>query len=301
MIATVTLNPAVDHTIHLDEPLDGGAIHRATAFSFDAGGKGINVSKYCAGLGVETLATGISGAFPGEYLTDRLDSDEVAHEFVTIDGRIRLNTTVLAEVEYKINHPGPTLDSGTIDTIIEVLLAHDPETVVVAGSLPPGLDARAVDRIANAGEWETAVDVGGRMLPELETDYVLCKPNGEELAAATGVPTDSIESAIEAARTLRERGFERVVASLGSKGAVSVSDAGAHHAAALDAEVRDTVGAGDSLLAGVLAARTRGADDRGALALGLAVAARVVGTPGTTVPDLDGIETDADQVSITRL
>lgn len=298
MIATVTLNPAVDHTIRLDAPLEGGSVQRTSKAYFDAGGKGINVSKYLDSMGVETLATGVSGGFLGSYIATRLARDEIPHEFVAIDDRIRLNTTILSDEEYKINHAGPALDAATVGEIVAVLERCHPETVVVAGSLPPGLGPEAIDRIARADSWETVVDLGGGVLSELNHRYALCKPNRVELMAATGRRGGTVEECRAAAAKLRESGFERVVASLGADGALLATESETYHATALDVEAVDTVGAGDSLLAGVLAAYSRGAGDERALATGIAVAARVVSVAGTTIPPLDDIEESARDVSV---
>lgn len=298
MIATVTLNPAVDHTIRLDAPLEGSTVQRTSNAHFDAGGKGINVSKYLDSLGTETVATGVSGDFLGDYITTRLERNGISHEFVPIDGHVRLNTTILADEEYKINHAGPALDRATVDGIVEVLRGCAPETVVVAGSLPPGLGPESIDLIARAGSWETVVDLGGEVLNDLDHEYALCKPNREELAVATGTTVETVGDCRAAAAALRGSGFERVVASLGADGALLATADETYHASALDAEVVDTVGAGDSLLAGVLAARSGGATDERALAVGVTVAARVVGVPGTTIPPLDGVFDDAGVVSV---
>lgn len=298
MILTVTLNPAVDHTLRLQEPLDSGTVLRTNDVRFDAGGKGINVSKYLDELDTETIATGFLGGFLGSFIDDRLSADGITHDFVRISDLTRLNTTVLTDEEYKINHAGPTVDASMIGRVIDRIDSHDPETVVVAGSLPPGLDVEAIDRIANAGDWETVVDVGGEMLHRLSESYALCKPNREELAAATGRSTDTLEDCLAAAEALRTEGFDRVVASLGADGAVLVSQTETLHASATDTEVVDTVGAGDALLAGTLAGFARGADPEEALRTGIAVASRVVAVPGTTVPSLSTVRADADRVSV---
>lgn len=298
MILTVTLNPAVDHTLRLQEPLSPETVLRTNDVRFDAGGKGINVSKYLDELGTETIATGFLGGFLGSFIDERLTADGIAHDFVQVSDLTRLNTTVLADEEYKINHTGPTVDTSMIDAILDRIDSHHPETVVVAGSLPPGLDVGVIDRIANAGDWETVVDVGGEMLHRLSEPYALCKPNREELAAATGKPTETLEECLTAAKALRTDGFDRVVASLGVDGAVLVTRTETLHASATGTDVVDTVGAGDALLAGTLAAFARGATQEEALGAGIAVASRVVAVPGTTVPSLSAVHADADRVSV---
>lgn len=295
MILTVTLNPAVDHTVRLDEPLDAGAVQRTNDTRFDAGGKGINVSKYLDGFGAETAATGILGGFLGSFVESQLTDEGISHDFVEIDDQTRLNTTILTHEEYKINHTGPAVDASAIDAIIEQIAVHDPETVVVAGSLPPSLDVTAIDRIADAGDWATVVDIGGENLTRLTETYALCKPNRAELAAATGEPTATVEDSYHAAETLQSNGFERVVASLGADGAILVTDSETLHTPAIDAGVVDTVGAGDALLAGILAAYADGSTNNEALRTGVTVASRVVAVPGTTVPSLSTLGGDEGQ------
>jgi 1-phosphofructokinase len=302
MILTVTLNPAVDHTIQVESLPAPDTVARTDTAQFDAGGKGINVAQNLSALGAETLATGLVGDFLGDYITQALRAEGIDFEFVNIDGRTRLNTTILdsdADVEYKINHTGPTVDTGAIDDVIEVLTAHDPSMVLVAGSLPPGLDYHAIDRIAEAGPWQTIADVGGELLAQLEAEYALCKPNRPELEAATGTTVDSLDDCIGAAQQLRESGFDRVVTSLGSDGALLVGDEETLHAEALAVEVVDTVGAGDAMLSGVLLELARGTDARRALQRGIAVASRIVTVPGTQLPAVDDLDELTAQVEIT--
>lgn len=296
MIATVTPNPAVDYTVSLSATPTDGEILRTDRTRYDAGGKGINVAKYLDAVGSTTVATGFLGGFVGEYLESRLS---IPAEFVTVDGTTRLNTTLLApDTEYKINQVGPTIDASAVDSLIESLAVHEPNMIVIAGSLPPGIGPKTIDRIAAAGEWETAVDLGGAVLCELSAEYHLCKPNRAELAEAIGKPVDSVERAIEAAESLREQGFSRVVASLGSAGALSVTDEHVHYAPPLDVDVVDTVGAGDALLSGVLDGIDRGASSEDALRTGMAVAACVVSAPGTRVPPPNEVATARERVSV---
>jgi 1-phosphofructokinase len=302
VILTVTYNPAVDQTMTFEEPLASETVNRATDARFDAGGKGINVSQFLAAMETDTVATGLLGGFTGEFVTDQLDTAGILTDFVAVDEPTRLNTTALADgTEYKLNQDGPTVGQGVVDDLVDSIAAHDPDRVLVGGSLPPGLDVDAIDRIATTGQWRTAVDVEGDLLRELDADYALCKPNREELAAATGASVETIEDCAAAAEQLRKQGFERVVASLGGDGAVLVGPDGAVYAEPLPVDVVDTVGAGDALLSGVLASLDRGEDDALALATGVAVASRVVEQAGTSVPDLSGVPEDRTAVETRRL
>ncbi|SNZ12500.1 fructose-1-phosphate kinase [Natronoarchaeum philippinense] len=300
MIVTVTFNPAVDHTIQVDAMPAPGAVARTDEAQFDAGGKGINVSQYLVGLGTETVATGLVGDFLGEYIRTELDAEGIPNDLVEIEGHTRLNTTILSEDgEFKINHDGPAVDGAVVEDSIDTIARHDPEIVLIAGSLPPGLGPEAIDRVAGAGEWDAVVDVGGATLQQLDAEYALCKPNRAELAAATDRPVESVEDCLAAADELHEQGFERVVASLGADGALLAGDARLH-ADALDVEVADTVGAGDAMLAGILSELVDGNDERAALRRGVAVASRVVAKPGTNVPSFDALAAASDRVELTE-
>ncbi|GAD51637.1 1-phosphofructokinase [Halarchaeum acidiphilum MH1-52-1] len=300
MILTVTPNPALDYTVELDDPLEADTVVRTDGARVDAGGKGINVSQYLRALGSETVASGFLGDPFGRVLADELAAD-LDTSFVPVEESTRLNQTILApDGEYKINQNGPRVSEGAVDDLLARVADVAPPVLVVGGSLPPGVTAADVDRLADAGEWATAVDVGGAMLAELDADYALCKPNRAELAEATGMATESVDDCVAAGEELRSMGYERVIASLGGDGAILVGPEGAFVADALAVDVVDTVGAGDSLLAGVLAAYDGGASDETALATGVAVASRVVGVAGTSVPDLAGIETVRDGVRVRR-
>ncbi|GAA0267419.1 1-phosphofructokinase [Halobacterium noricense] len=299
MILTVTLNPALDHTVQLDAFPAPGEVARTGDATVHPGGKGINVSKYLVHLDAETVATGLLGGAFGQFIADELDEEGIPHDFVEIGDRTRLNTTILTDgEEYKINHDGPTVDPSVVGDVVETIRGVDPDIVVVAGSCPPGIEPRHVDRIALAGAWDTAVDVDGATLRELDAEYALCKPNETELAAATGAETGTVEESRAAASRLRESGFERVVASLGEKGAVMATADSVLHAPALNVNIVDTVGAGDSLLAGVLSELVAGQSDAAALRAGVAVASRVVSVPGTDIPALGDIQSDVERVHV---
>ncbi|EJN57082.1 1-phosphofructokinase [Halogranum rubrum] len=300
MILTVTLNPAVDHTLQLEDELTPDTVARTDSAQFDPGGKGINVSKYLVSLDVETVATGYVGDFLGRFLQEELTARDIPNDFVEISGCTRLNTTVLTpQSEFKINQNGPTVDEMAVESIVETIERYEPATVVVAGSLPPGVGPEILDRIADAGSWDTVVDVGGDVLRKLDAEYALCKPNREELAAALGEEIESLDDAFAATRSLQERGFERVVTSLGGDGAIMATPDAVLYTPALDVDVVDTVGAGDALLSGVLADRERGGSDESALRAGVAVASRVVAVSGTSVPPLDDVLDHVDEMRVT--
>ncbi len=205
---------------------------------YDAGGKGINVSKYLEAMGTETIATGLVGGLFGQFVERQLDRTKIPHDFVEMDGCTRLNTTVLADDgEYKLNQPGHRVNRRTVERVTDKLREYDPDIAVIAGSLPPGLGPATIDRLADAGDWDTVVDVRGGMLRRLKVEYAVAAPNREELGVATGRATDNLESCRLAAESLQGDGIHRVLGSLGPDGAVLATPNGVFSAPATDVEV----------------------------------------------------------------
>ncbi|WP_135303107.1 1-phosphofructokinase [Haloarcula amylovorans] len=302
MIVTLTFNPAVDQTIQFDEPMVPDHVMRASDARFDAGGKGINVAQFLTAMAKPCVATGVVGGFTGRFVREDMQADGVETDFVEVGGTTRLNTTALAEgVEYKLNHDGPLVEESDLDAVVERIRNHDPDRILVGGSLPPGLSVADVDTVATAGDWEAVVDMEGKALRQLDAQYALCKPNREELGEATGDDVSTIEGCARAADAFRDRGFDRVLASLGGDGAVLANGSDLLYAEALDVDVVDTVGAGDALLSGVVAAWEDGKDDATALKNGVAVSSRLVEQAGTAVPSFEDIEALRERVTVREL
>lgn len=300
MILTVTFNPAIDHTYVLDNDIEDSEISRTDASRFDAGGKGINVSSYLKALNVETTATGVLGGFTGDFIKSELDKQGLSHDFVE-GGRTRVNTTVLAgDREYKINHDGPETGQSAVEEIISKIDELEPENVVISGSLPPGLDYMAVEKIAGETDSRVTVDLSGKVLGQLESNYFLAKPNEDELSDATDQEVESVEKAYEAAQILLERGFENVLASLGGKGALLVSQDEGWYVEGIDASVEDTTGAGDAILSGFLAGLKQEKSKSEALEEALAFATTVVETSGTQLPDMEDLDTYVEKAEAER-
>lgn len=301
MIVTVTLNPSLDRTLLVHE-LVRGAVLRADATRDDPGGKGVNVARALVAHGGEALAVLPVGGSIGKALVAQLADAGVDVEPVSIGGATRANITV-AEPDgttTKLNEPGPLLSAEEIDAVLEAVerRVQAGDWVVIGGSLPPGAGpvvvAMLIER-AHASGALVALDTSGPALTAgLPHQPDLVKPNREELAEAVGRPVTSVGGVVEACDVLRERGAGRVLCSLGADGAVLVDDTSRVHAAAPVAEVRNTVGAGDALLAGYLQAVGRGPLQ--ALRTGVAWATAAVATSGTGVPDPDLIDTAAVRV-----
>ena len=308
MIVTLTLNPSLDRAIEV-ERLEHGTVIRATRARLDPGGKGVNVSRALLAASVPSRAVLPVGGAEGDQLVRMLRAEGVDVVAVQIRGGTRSNIT-LAEPDgtiTKINEPGPTLSAAELDAISEAILAATgtADWVAVCGSLPPGVTedyyARVCRRLVSAGT-RVAVDTSGpAMLAAVAAGPTVVKPNREELAEAVGMPLQSVGEAVEAAQVLRAKGARNVLVSLGSDGALLVSEAGVVSGDSHVAEPRSSVGAGDALLAGYLAA---GADGAAALAEGLAWAATAVALPGSRMPVSQQIDRTAvrlhDRANLSR-
>jgi 1-phosphofructokinase len=296
VILTLTLNPSLDRTIEIAE-LARGAVIRAAAARLDPGGKGVNVSRALLANGIASRAVVPFGGDEGRQLVRLLAAEGLDMVTVPVTGPTRSNVT-LAEpggTITKINEPGTALSAAELDTIADAVLAaaHEADWVVASGSVPPEVPAdvyaRLCRRFAGAGIL-VAIDTSGPALASaLGTAPALVKPNLDELAAATGMPIRCVGDVVEAADKLRAAGARTVLASLGADGAVLVADGGVWYGEAAVTGPRSSVGAGDAMLAGFLAA---GAHGPGALAEALAWGAAAVRLPGSRMPGPGDIDRD---------
>jgi 1-phosphofructokinase len=288
MIITVTLSPSLDRTIEIPA-LDRGEVIRATASNVEAGGKGVNVSRALLANGVASVAVIPLGGSVGDELGALLKAEEVEMTIVPVKEATRSNVT-LSEPDgttTKINEVGSPLSREEIDHVEETVcqLARADDWVVLSGRLPAGAAndtyARFVRRLTQGGV-KVAVDTSGPALAEsLAAMPTLIKPNRDELTEAFEGPIDSFADVAAAAESLRTRGAGAVLASLGDDGAMLIDGGGVYAASCPVTDRRSTVGAGDCLLAGFLAA---GASGERALLTAVQWAAASVALPGSGVP-----------------
>lgn len=296
MIVTLTLNPSLDRTIEVDR-LTKGAVIRATSASLDPGGKGVNVSRALLANRIPSTAVVTVGGADGDQLVRLLETEGTAVRAVRVAGRTRSNVTIVEPdgIVTKLNEPGEPLSGPELAAITEAMLAETEAAswLVACGSLPPGVPAEfyadLCDFFTIAGV-RVAIDTSGpALLSAVKARPLLVKPNREELAEAVGHPVDRLGDVVEAAQELRGLGAGSVLASLGADGAVLVEDNGVTIGEAKVGDLRSTVGAGDALLAGFLAAGARGPE---ALAEALAWAAAAVRLPASRMPSAGDIRRD---------
>ena len=304
MIVTVTPNPSVDRTLEVAQ-LSPGQVLRATSVRIDAGGKGVNVTRALVANGHPTIAVLPLGGGDGHLLAQLLVETGIPHRAVPTAATTRSNITV-SEPDgtiTKINAPGQPLSRVELDALVHAAEAALPGAswLVGCGSLPDGapadLFATLADRAHAAGVL-VAVDSSGTSLEAaLAARPDLIKPNLDELAQLVGRPLHTLEDVVAAAEEVRDAGPRTLVVSLGARGAVLVDGGEPLLGVPPRVEARSDVGAGDTLLAGFLAAGGAGAE---ALRTGVAWAAAAVALPGTSVPGPDDIDVTAVTIRLIR-
>jgi 1-phosphofructokinase family hexose kinase len=288
MIYTVTLNPALDRELTVPE-LACDTVLRATATRVDVGGKGFNVSRMLAVLGLPSVALGFAGGHTGEILRDGLEALGIATDFVWIAGETRTNTSIVAEHRQhhlKVNEPGPTISAeacAMLRTHVQTLLRRD-DWWVLAGSLPPGVPldfyADLIGDVQAAGAHAVLDTSGAALRAGCAARPMLIKPNTAEAEMLTARPLGTPEEALAAASSLD--GIAYVVISMGAAGAL-LAHAGRGWLALPPAiQERNPIGAGDAMVAGLVWGLSQH-DALRALVWGVACGAAAASHDGTAV------------------
>lgn len=257
MIFTVTLNPSVDYIVQLDNP-QLGKLNRSNHEDKFPGGKGINVSRVLKRMGVDSKPLGFIGGFTGQYIEDYLLQEEIVPDFVKVIEDTRINIKLKSETETEINAKGPQISDEDFQALkdkIKQLTAQD--MLVLAGSIPATLPASTYEELVQlCAENGTSfvVDAEGELLTKVLAYHpFLIKPNHHELGEIFETQITTCEQAIVYGRKLIEQGAQNVIVSLAGDGAVFINKEISLIANVPSGEVKSSVGAGDSMVAGFLA------------------------------------------------
>ena len=310
MIYTVTLNPAVDKTVVINE-FSVGNVNRVSSIRLDAGGKGINVSKVIASLGGRSIAMGILGGASGSFVKDYLDNRGIENDFLFINGETRTNLKVIDSVRCTntdINEPGPCVSVNDLDILQQKLLdkAGHKSIVVFSGSVPDNVDktiyARWIEAVKRKGG-KAVLDADRELLKNgIKAGPYLVKPNIHELGQLFDTVIEEAGQAERYARRLVEDfGIELAVVSLGDKGALFVDKTRSLLAHGLKVGVKSTVGAGDALVAAIAYSMDTGAGFEESARLATACSAANVTTSGTQAADRSLIDELQGQVMLEYL
>lgn len=275
MIYTVTFNPAIDYVVHTEE-IKLGATNRSVREEMYFGGKGINVSIVLRALGVESKALGFTAGFTGEAIEKGLSEMGIATDFVRLQkGNSRINVKIKAAEETELNGQGPDIDGAAIAALFEKLERLSAgDTLVLAGSIPASLPSDIYERILerlSGRDITFVVDATKELLRNaLKYRPFLIKPNKEELSELFGAALSTDEEIERCARRLWNMGAVNVLVSMAGEGALLIDEFGkTHRCGVCKGTVRNSVGAGDSMVAGFLAGAKSG-DYGYALRLGTA-------------------------------
>lgn len=298
MIYTVTFNPSLDYVIQVDD-LTLGNVNRTTKEAVFPGGKGVNVSVMLSNLGISSTALGFIAGFTGEQLKKMLTEFGCDTDFIELkEGLTRINVKINSNEESEINGQGPDISNAAIEQLFEKLQnLKEGDILVLAGSIPNTIPENIYEIIM-----EKLQEKGIRVVVDATKDLLLnvlkyhpflIKPNNHELGEMFGVTLNSDEEIITYAKKLQEKGAENVLVSMAGDGAILITEDGAiYKGLPPKGKVVNSVGAGDSMVAGFLTGFLNTGDYEKAFRLGIAT--------GSATAFLAWLATKEDVVSLLR-
>ncbi len=257
MICTITFNPSIDYVIKVDD-FSAGSVNRVVSEEKYPGGKGINVSRVLNNFGIKNKALGFIGGFTGEFIKKSLQNQGVYTDFIEVTGDTRINVKLKSKEETEINGSGPIIKEEDLNKLFMKIETLDSEDyLVLAGNVQKSLPANVYSLIQEkclSKKVKVIVDTTGEALTStLKYKPFLIKPNNHELGEIFGVEIQNREEIIHYAQKLRDMGAENIIISMAAKGALLLCEEGVYHASAPKGIVKNSVGAGDSMIAGFLA------------------------------------------------
>lgn len=309
MILTVTLNAAIDKRYVVDD-CRMGEVNRVKECTYVPGGKGLNVSKPASIYGAEVVATGFVGGHAGNYIEEALKPFGIKSAFYHVEGESRSCINIWDEVNHvqtEFLEPGFTLTEEDFRGFEEKFreLVKDADVVAMSGSVPKGLDGTAYPRLVRivkeAGE-PVILDTSGKLLEMgIEAKPSMIKPNIDEIRMLTGKSCDDLNEIIEAARAIHQKGVEIVAVSLGADGSLAVSDEGVFRAVVPKIDAVNTVGCGDSMIAGFALGISEGLSLPETLRRASAISAAAAMREETGFFVMEDMERLLPQIQITKL
>ncbi|MBI5974017.1 1-phosphofructokinase [Staphylococcus canis] len=303
MIYTITLNPSVDYVMYTEE-FETGSLNRAHKTQKFAGGKGINVSRVLQALDIPSVTLGFIGGYPGQMIEETLHSSGIETSFIKVEADTRINVKIKGANETEVNAAGPYVDQIHFQSLLKQLeqLTKD-DMVILAGSIPSSLShdtyAQIAERIQSTGA-QLIVDAEKSLIESILPYHpLLIKPNLKELEDIFDVTISENKDVRYYAEQLIKKGAQSVLVSLGSAGALYVDHKQAYQIKAPKGKVINTVGAGDSTVAGYIAGHVQRYKLNNILAL--AIASGSATAFNEDLAQRDDIEQLKNQVNITKL
>jgi 1-phosphofructokinase family hexose kinase len=309
MIATVTLNPALDKCIYIDE-LHPHDVNRITKIEIDAGGKGVNASRVLKELGSHTTALGFVGGRIGSFVEHVLKGEGIHTDFVHLESETRTNICVQetsGAPPTTFNEPGSPIPEAEVERLCVKIrkVAKRSSMIIFGGSLPTGAPDdiyRKLVTIAREEGVRSILDSDGEpMRLGMQASPYMIKPNRDEAERLVGVKIETLEDAVRALGLLAESGIEVAVISMGSRGSVACSGSNVWQAIPPEVKVVSTIGSGDSMVAGMAHILSWGGSLDEALRWGTAAGAATAMTDGTEICRRQQVLDLLEKVRIERL
>lgn len=309
MIYTVTLNPAIDRELTVSDFVFDTVL-RSKNTRVDCGGKGFNVSRMLAALDQPSVALGFAAGNAGSMLDEMLASLGIKTAFTWVQGETRTNISIVTPQHdryLKVNEPGPTVSQAEQEALLKQIqtLVQPGDWWVLAGNLPPGVPQKIyadMVTLIQASGGQVILDTSGEALVAgCAKRPFLIKPNETEASTLSGLPIQTAEEATAAAHKIRASGPQTVVISLGKKGAVLVDKHAAWLTTPPTIAERNPIGAGDSMVGGLVYALSQGKPLDEALRWGVASGAATASLSGTAVGTAELVASMLDQISIRQL
>ncbi len=303
MIYTVTLNPSVDFIVEVDQFQLGG-LNRMSKEAKYPGGKGINVSRILSRIGSETTALGFCGGFPGEFILNSLRKENVPADFINVDEDSRINIKLKTGQETEINGLGPYISTEKMDELHQKLSKMTKKDILVlSGSIPPSLSPdlyTELTREYTAKGIQVVVDASGKTLLDVVKEHpFLVKPNHHELGELFNTQIETTKDAIQYGNMLVEQGAKNVIVSMAGEGALLIQRDGSYTATIPKGDVKNSTGAGDSLVAGFIGKWDQTKDIQKAFQYGVASGSATAFN--YDLAEKDNIEALLPQVEIKKL
>lgn len=291
MIYTVTFNPAIDYVVRMDQfILD--TVNRTTAEEIYYGGKGINVSTVLKELGQDSVALGFIAGFTGNEIAQGLKKQGIQTDFICLkEGMSRINVKIKAQQETEINGQGPHIDAQALEALFQKLdLLQKDDVLILAGSIPSSMPEDSYEQIMKRMDGKgilTVVDATKNLLVNvLKYHPFLVKPNNYELGEIFQTVLKTSDEIVEAAKKLQQMGARNVLISMAGDGAILVAENGEIHQIGVPkGTVQNSVGAGDSMVAGFMAGYLEKNDYLYALRLGTASGSATAFSKGLAVKE----------------
>ncbi len=271
MIYTITLNPALDYDIYLDT-LKKGELNLSNEINFRAGGKGINVSIMLQNLKENSVALGFISGFTGDFILNSLDNLNIKHNFIKTDGITRINIKLNDNKhETEIAGLSPKINSNDIDKLKESISQLTKEDILVlSGSIPKSMQKDIYFEFSELTDAKIVLDTRGNLLLDNINKNILIKPNIKELEEVFNKKINSDLEVYTLCQQFINNGVENVLVSMGSKGAVLVKKGKYLKASVPKGEYINSIGAGDSMVAGFISAYSNKLNDKETLKLAVA-------------------------------